>query len=207
MRVDEFDFVLPEDRIALRPAVPRDAARLLVVGSNGEISHRCVRDLPDVLRQGDCLVLNDTKVISARLRGRRIGRGERSPKVEIMLHKRISTDVFLAFARPARKLAEGDELLLGDSLVARVRRRSEGGEVEVQFALSGPELDGQIARQGEVPLPPYIAGKRPVDEQDRTDYQTLFARHVGRGHDLQERVVVAGVHVFLWENVVPVGVL
>ncbi|MGZ5935615.1 MAG: tRNA preQ1(34) S-adenosylmethionine ribosyltransferase-isomerase QueA [Rhizomicrobium sp.] len=179
MRVDEFDFVLPEDRIALRPAVPRDAARLLVVGPKGEFSHRFVRDLPDLLHQGDCLVLNDTKVIAARLRGHRVGRGVASPKVEMLLHKRISADAFLAFARPARKLAAGDELVLGNSLVAHVRRRGEGGEVDVQFELSGPELDGEIARQGEVPLPPYITGKRQTDEQDRADYQTLFARHGG----------------------------
>ena len=179
MRVDEFDFVLPQDRIALRPEVPRDAARLLVVDPGGQLSHHLVRNLPDLLQQGDCLVLNDTKVISARLRGQRIGRRETSPKLEIMLHKRVSADTFLAFARPVRKLVEGDKLLLGRSLVSHVRRRNEGGEVEVQFELSGAELDREIASQGEVPLPPYIAGKREADEQDRSDYQTLFARHAG----------------------------
>jgi len=179
MRVDAFDFELPEDRIALRPAVPRDSARLLVVDPKGKVSHRVVRDLPDLLQRGDCLVVNDTKVISARLHGHRIGRGDASPKVEIMLHKRLSPDAFLAFARPARKLAEGDALLLGTSLAAHVRTRGEAGEVEVQFALSDPVLDAQIALQGEVPLPPYIAGKRRTDERDRTDYQTVFARHDG----------------------------
>lgn len=179
MRIDAFDFVLPPDRIALRPLSPRDAARLLVVDPHGRITHMHVRDLPDLLSAGDRLVLNDTRVISARLRGHRVGRGTSSPKMEVLLHKRVSPDVFLAFARPAKKLAEGDELELGSSLVAQVQRRLDGGELELCFALSGTELDAQIAIQGEVPLPPYIAGKRPADERDRTDYQTVFARHDG----------------------------
>jgi S-adenosylmethionine:tRNA ribosyltransferase-isomerase len=179
MRVDAFDFELPEDRIALRPAAPRDSARLLVVGPTGELLHRSVRDLPELLRRGDSVVLNDTKVISARLRGHRVGRGAASAKVEIMLHKRVSADSFLAFARPVRKLDEGDELMLGVSMAARVVRRGEAGEVQVAFARSGAELDAQISTEGEVPLPPYIAGKRKTDEQDRFDYQTMFARHDG----------------------------
>jgi S-adenosylmethionine:tRNA ribosyltransferase-isomerase len=179
MRVDAFDFELPEDRIALRPAAPRDSARLLVVGPTGELLHRSVRDLPELLRRGDSVVFNDTKVISARLRGRRVGRGAASAKVEIMLHKRVSADSFLAFARPVRKLDEGDELMLGVSMAARVVRRGEAGEVQVAFARSGAELDAQISTEGEVPLPPYIAGKRKTDEQDRFDYQTMFARHDG----------------------------
>jgi S-adenosylmethionine:tRNA ribosyltransferase-isomerase len=179
MRVDHFDFDLPEDRIALRPAVPRDSARMLVVHPEGRLEHRTVRDLPDLLRKGDCLVLNDTKVISARLRGYRVGRGTAAPKLEIMLHKRIGANRFLAFARPARKLAEGDELRLGNALIARVVQRGEGGEIEVEFQISGAALDGAIAREGEVPLPPYIAGKRPTDIRDLNDYQTVFARHEG----------------------------
>jgi S-adenosylmethionine:tRNA ribosyltransferase-isomerase len=179
MRVDAFDFELPEDRIALRPAVPRDSARLLVVDQMGGLSHSVIRDLPDLFQRGDCLVVNDTKVISARLHGHRVGRGDASPKIEIMLHKRLSPDAFRAFARPARKLSEGDTLLLGASLAANVRAKGEAGEVELQFALSGAGLDAQIALQGEVPLPPYIAGKRRSDERDRTDYQTVFARHEG----------------------------
>lgn len=178
MRVDQFDFVLPEERIALRPASPRDSARLLVVDSQGAFSHRMVRDLPDLLSRGDQLVLNDTKVIAARLRGLRVGRAQ-SAKIEVLLHKRLSANDFRAFARPARKLAEGDQLLLGHSLIAQVRRRYDAGEIEVQFALSGVELDREIAEQGEVPLPPYIVGKRSADKRDRLDYQTTFARQEG----------------------------
>src|SRR5258706_4312961 len=179
MRVDQFDFVLPEERIALRPAVPRDSARLLVVDSKGAFSHRTIRDLPGLLLPGDCLVLNDTRVIHARLRGTRIGRGSVAAKIEVLLHKRLSADEFRAFARPARKLVEGDQLSLGHSLVAWVRRRYDAGEIEVQFALSGAELDREIAEQGEVPLPPYISGKRAADARDRLDYQTIFARQDG----------------------------
>src|SRR5271165_4555269 len=103
MRVDQFDFDLPEERIALRPASPRDSARMLVVHADGSLQHARVRDLPEFLRAGDALVLNDTKVIPARLRGHRIGRGEAEPKIELMLHRRMDADRFLAFARPARK--------------------------------------------------------------------------------------------------------
>jgi len=179
MRVDAFNFVLPEDRIALRPATPRDSARLLVVAPDGSRSHRQVSDLPELLRSGDCLVLNDTKVIRARLRGRRIGRGATEPRVEVLLLKRLSPDSFLAFARPARKITAGDELRLGRSLTGHVLRRRDAGEIEVRFALTGGELDARIASEGEVPLPPYIAGRRAVDEQDQSDYQTIFARRNG----------------------------
>src|SRR5580765_5743775 len=117
MRVDQFDFDLPEDLIALRPAEPRDSARMLVVGADGALAHANVRDLPDFLRAGDALVLNDTKVFPARLRGVRLARAENpnTPKIEIMLHKRLAADCFLAFARPARKLETGDRLLLGQT--------------------------------------------------------------------------------------------
>ena len=179
MRVDAFDFTLPSERIALRPIVPRDAARLLVIGQNGACFHMLVRDLPDLLRPGDELVLNDTKVISARLRGYRTGRGTASAKIEVLLHKRLSPDTFLAFARPAKRLAEGDELKLGRSLSARVTERGEAGEIRLRFSVSGSDLDAEIAVQGEVPLPPYIAGKRAIDARDRDDYQTVYARHEG----------------------------
>jgi len=179
MRVDQFDFELPEDLIALRPASPRDSARLLVVSPDGSLSHHLVRDLPSLLENGDALVLNDTKVISARLRGVRAGRGDTMPKIEIMLHRRTAPNSFLAFARPARKLAEGDMLILGEGLIARVKQVLDAGEVEVRFDLSGATLDAAIASQGEVPLPPYIAGKRKWDERDRADYQTVFAAHEG----------------------------
>lgn len=190
MDVGLFDFDLPEDRIALRPASPRDAARLLVVRPDAPepLQDRGIRDLVSLLEPGDALVLNDTRVIPSRLRGRRF-RGADSARVEIMLHKRESEDRWLAFARPAKKLALGETVVFdleGASnacelgrLRAEVTAKSEGGEVELQFSLTGAYLDEAIARLGELPLPPYIAGKRPTDGADTTDYQTNFARKDG----------------------------
>jgi S-adenosylmethionine:tRNA ribosyltransferase-isomerase len=178
MRVDQFDFDLPEERIALRPASPRDSARLLVVHADGTRGHAHMRDLPRFLESGDALVLNDTRVIPARLRGVRAGRAGTEPKIEVTLHKRTAPDRYLAFARPARKLLQGDRVQLGP-LSADVARKGEAGEIELRFALSGAALDQAIAESGEVPLPPYIAGKRAVDAQDAVDYQTIFARDRG----------------------------
>ncbi len=182
MDVAQFDFELPEELIALRPASPRDAARLLVVHEDGRFEHAQVRDLPGFLRTGDCLVVNDTKVIPARLHGRRAPRpgvaGE-GPKIEVTLHKRTAPDRFLAFAKPARKLAVGDAIRLGETMDAVVAARGEGGEVELAFALNGARLDAAIAREGEMPLPPYIAGKRKPDARDVADYQTMFANEPG----------------------------
>jgi S-adenosylmethionine:tRNA ribosyltransferase-isomerase len=178
MDVSLFDFELPEARIALRPASPRDSARMLVVHKDGRLEHAHVRDLPNYLHCGDTLVVNDTSVIPARLHGRRLARvgiGGEGAKIELMLHKRIAADRFLAFARPAKKLAAGDRLRMGQTLSAVVIARQDGGEVEVKFACGGAELDEAIAQQGETPLPPYIAGKRKADERDAKDYQTMFA--------------------------------
>lgn len=179
MRVDQFDFHLPEELIALHPAAPRDAARLLVVAADGALTHARVRDLPQFLRAGDVLVANDTRVIAARLRGRRVGRGEAEPKIEVLLHRRIAADTYLAFARPARKIAVGDRLRLGETLEAAATACGEGGEVEIKFALQGAALDVAIAQQGEVPLPPYISAKRALEARDAADYQTMFAAHDG----------------------------
>ena len=178
MDVSLFDFDLPEDLIALRPASPRDSARLLVVDADGNLTHAQARDLPKFLNTGDALVLNDTKVIPARLRGVRLARADvaTTPKIEVTLHKRIAEDRYLAFAKPARKLEPGDGLLLGRSIEAAVAARNDGGEVELKFALGGATLDAAIAAQGEIPLPPYIAGKRKPDARDASDYQTTFAR-------------------------------
>jgi S-adenosylmethionine:tRNA ribosyltransferase-isomerase len=188
MRVDLFDFDLPEDRVALRPAEPRDAARLLVVRHGQELDDRTVRDLPDLLRPGDVLVLNDTKVIPSRLYGLR-ARGEAVARVEIMLHKREGAERWRAFARPAKKLAAGDRIRFGEdsesmacllaSLDAEVEAKGEGGEVLLRFAFAGPALDEAVARLGEMPLPPYIEGRRPADERDRSDYQTVYATEEG----------------------------
>lgn len=190
MDVALFDFDLPEDRIALRPASPRDAARLLVVKPDAPspFEDRGIRDLVELLQPGDALVLNDTRVIPSRLYGRRY-RGETSARIEIMLHKRESADRWLAFARPAKKLSVGETITFGDDsesiacelgrLQAEVVAKGEGGEVELRFAFSGPVLDEAIARFGELPLPPYIAGKRATDEADAQDYQTMHAREDG----------------------------
>ncbi|MGH6871589.1 MAG: tRNA preQ1(34) S-adenosylmethionine ribosyltransferase-isomerase QueA [Rhizomicrobium sp.] len=182
MDVALFDFNLPEDLIALRPAAPRDSARMMVVHAEGRVEHRYVRDLPEYLGAGDALVMNDTKVIPARLRGRRlprIGGAGSGPTVEVLLHKRVAHNRFAAFARPARKLSPGDLLILGRTLDAAVSARGEAGEIELEFDLSGAALDAAIAREGEVPLPPYIAGKRKADARDAADYQTIFAAHEG----------------------------
>ena len=190
MRVDLFDFDLPEERIALRPASPRDAARMLVVrpGEEPPLDDRTVRDLPDLLRPGDVLVVNDTRVIPARLWGLRT-RGEAAARVEILLHKREGAERWRAFARPAKRLAVGDRIRFGEdsestacllaSLDAEVEARGEGGEVTLRFAFAGPALDEAVARLGEMPLPPYIAGKRAADERDRSDYQTVYAVEEG----------------------------
>lgn len=181
MDVARFDFDLPDSLIALRPAVPRGAARLLVVQENGRLQHALVDEFAGFLRQGDALALNDTMVIPARLKGQRQPRSEGGlpAKIELLLHRRLAPDRWRAFARPARKLVQGDALRLGHSLQAKVIGHVSGSEVDVAFALSGGELDAAIAREGEMPLPPYIAGKRAVDEQDRRDYQTVFAREPG----------------------------
>jgi len=177
MDVSLFDFELPSARIALRPASPRDSARLMVVEADGRISHRTIRDLPDYLRAGDALLVNDTKVIPARLYGQRL-RASGPAKIEVLLHRRLAGDRFSVLARPARKLAVGDKLVFGN-MQAQVAARGDNGEAELQFALFGAALDAAIAAQGEMPLPPYIAGKRKADARDVCDYQTLFARTDG----------------------------
>jgi S-adenosylmethionine:tRNA ribosyltransferase-isomerase len=188
MRTDLFDFDLPQDRIALRPASPRDAARLLVVrpGAAPETEDRVVRDLPDLLRPGDQLVVNDTKVIPAALRGRRIGRPT-EPKIEATLIKRLDGARWQALVKPAKKLSVGDVVRFGEEgkvcflgqLDATVEHKGERGEITLSFAFHGPVLDQAIEERGDMPLPPYIAARREPDEQDRADYQTLFACHEG----------------------------
>src|SRR5216683_1961535 len=188
MRTDLFDFDLPQDRIALRPKNPRDAARLLVVrsGANPETEDRTVRDLPDLLRPGDQLVVNDTKVIPAALHGRRLGRAT-EPRIEATLIKRLDGSRWRALVKPAKKLAAGDVIRFGEEgkvcflgqLDATVEEKGERGEVTLSFAFHGPVLDQAIAERGDMPLPPYIASRRPPDDRDRDDYQTMFAREEG----------------------------
>ena len=192
MRTDLFDFDLPEDRIALRPAVPRDAARLLVVrpGAAGECEDKSLRDLPALLRPGDAIVVNDTKVFPAHLSGRRIGRGEHEPAIAATLIKRLDGSRFRALVKPAKRLAVGDVVRFGgqgrvcflDQLDARIEDKgqgSEGGEVTLSFSFTGAVLDQALAERGDMPLPPYISSRRAVDDRDRTDYQTRFAREEG----------------------------
>ena len=184
MRVDAFDFELPERLIALRPAEPRERARLLYVRPDAPdpFGDRTVADLPDLLRPGDLLVLNDTKVIPARLTGRRTGRDGSAPKIEVMLHKRLGPVTWACFARPARKLAAGDRLTFeggGAALEADVEAKGEGGEVTLAFDCRLEDFEARLIQTGVMPLPPYIAGKRAPDEQDLTDYQTVFAREPG----------------------------
>ena len=189
MRTELFDFELPPDRIALRPVAPRDAARLLVVrpGGTPELEDRQVRDLPDLLRRGDALVVNDSKVIPARLRGRRIGRGAMEPAIEATLHRRLDGSRWRALVKPAKRLAAGDVVRFGDEgrvcflgqLDATVEAKGEGGEVTLAFAFHGPVLDQAVDERGAMPLPPYIAARRAPDERDRIDYQTMFAQTEG----------------------------
>jgi S-adenosylmethionine:tRNA ribosyltransferase-isomerase len=189
MRTDLFDFELPAERIALRPTSPRDAARLLVVrpGAAPEFEDLKVCDLPDLLRAGDALVVNDTKVIPARLTGRRIGRGDREPAIEATLHRRLDGARWRAFVKPAKRLAPGDVIRFGaegrvcllGQLDATVEHKGEGGEVTLAFAFHGAVLDQALDERGRMPLPPYIASRREVDERDRADYQTMFAQQEG----------------------------
>ncbi|MEW6633350.1 MAG: tRNA preQ1(34) S-adenosylmethionine ribosyltransferase-isomerase QueA [Pseudomonadota bacterium] len=186
MRVDLFDFDLPDERIALRPAEPRDSARMLVVKPGAGLEDRIVRDLPSLLKAGDVLVFNDTKVIPAQLKGVR-KRGEATAQVEATLHMRVAPDRWQAFMRPGKRIAAGDRIHFGHDgnscflgqLDATVIEKGEAGEVLLGFDLSGPFLDEALHAVGHIPLPPYIASKRDDDERDRSDYQTIYAREEG----------------------------
>jgi S-adenosylmethionine:tRNA ribosyltransferase-isomerase len=187
MQLADFDFDLPEDLIALRPANPRDSARLLLVEPGGKLADHRVSDLVELLQPGDVLVLNDTRVLPARLKGCRWRDGA-SVAVEATLHRRLAPDRWTAFMRPGKRLAAGDRVSFGEShdracmlgaLDATVVEKGEGGEIVLAFDLSGPDLDAAIVERGAMPLPPYIAAKRPEDERDRLDYQTVYAQETG----------------------------
>jgi S-adenosylmethionine:tRNA ribosyltransferase-isomerase len=187
MQLADFDFDLPEDRIALRPAIPRDSARLLAVAPGQPLRDLTVADLPGELRAGDVLVLNDTKVIPARLKGVRHRDGSQVA-VEATLHRRLAPHRWTAFMRPGKRLALGDRVVFGESndracllgaLDATVAEKGEGGELTLSFDLSGADLDAAIAERGFMPLPPYIAAKRAEDARDRADYQTVYAAEDG----------------------------
>jgi S-adenosylmethionine:tRNA ribosyltransferase-isomerase len=187
MRVDLFDFDLPPERIALHPVEPRDSARMLVVRPGQAPDDRAVTDLVELLAPGDVLVVNDTRVIPAELRGMRL-RGEFRAEVSFNLHKRLDPARWAAFARPAKRLKPGDRLVFGDAtdracalteLAAEVESVGEGGEVVLAFALYGAYLDEAIKAHGAMPLPPYIGARRAVEERDLVDYQTIYAREDG----------------------------
>jgi S-adenosylmethionine:tRNA ribosyltransferase-isomerase len=172
MKLSAFDFELPREAIAQRPAEPRDAARLLVI--RDALTDRLVRDLPDLLNPGDLLVVNDTRVIPARLFGTR-----GAAAVEATLHKRMGVGVWAAFVRGAKRLKDGDEITFGDGFAATVTGRGEGGTVLLDFARSDTDLLAALADHGHMPLPPYIARSEGPDRQDSDDYQTMFAEKNG----------------------------
>jgi len=188
LRTDLFDYHLPEALIALRPVAPRDAARLLIVDPAKEppIADRMVLDLPQLLRPGDALVFNDTKVIPAELDGVRWRPGG-AARVAVTLIERLGPERWKALARPAKRLKPGDRILFGADnetcltgrIAATVEARGEEGEVTLVFELAGATLDQAIHALGSMPLPPYIASRRPADAQDLSDYQTVFAREEG----------------------------
>ena len=180
MKLSDFDFDLPERLIATRPARPRTSARLLV--ADGDITRDLsVSDLPDVLRAGDRLVLNDTKVIPARLFGHRhrdSAQGAVSARIEATLLEPRADGAWMALVKPLKKLKIGEEVVFSDDLSATLTDKVEGAAI-LQFNLRGDDFDAALAQAGAMPLPPYIAAKRPADAQDKQDYQTVFAQHLG----------------------------
>jgi len=177
MRVNEFDYDLPADRIALHPVEPRDAAQMHVVSPDGSLADARVTDLANILRAGDVLVVNDTRVIPAELTGMRV-RGDSRRRVSFNLHKRVDERQWLAFARPAKLLNLDDRLELGRGrrkLEAVVAGKGEAGEVTLRFEFSGARLDEAIKANGAMPLPPYIGSRRDPEERDALDYQTVYA--------------------------------
>ncbi|MCY1127904.1 tRNA preQ1(34) S-adenosylmethionine ribosyltransferase-isomerase QueA [Frigidibacter sp. RF13] len=180
MKLSDFDFDLPEGLIATRPARPRTAARLLLATGDA-IADRHVRDLVDILRPGDRLVLNDTRVIPARLSGERhrtTGQGEAVAKVEVTLLEPRPHGRWAALAKPLRKLKEGEDIRFSATLSARVEAIADG-QMEIAFNMTGADFDAALAEAGDMPLPPYIAALRAPDAQDREDYQTVWARKAG----------------------------
>jgi S-adenosylmethionine:tRNA ribosyltransferase-isomerase len=176
MKLDDFDFALPERLIATRPARPRTAARILVVRPDA-LEDRHVFDLPDLLRAGDRLVLNNTRVIPARLSGVR-RRGGALARVEVTLMEPAAAGGWRALARPLRKVAVGERVEFAPDLAATVAAKS-AGDLRLVFDLEGDAFQAALARAGVMPLPPYIAARRAPDAQDHDDYQTVFARHAG----------------------------
>jgi len=180
MKLSDFDFDLPDDLIATRPARPRTSARMLVVHGD-DMRDKTVADLPDVLQAGDRLVLNDTKVIPARLFGlrhRESAQGKVAAKIEVTLLEPQAGGDWMALVKPLKKLKVGEDVVFSDALSATLIDKPEGTAI-LRFNLTGDDFDAALAEAGAMPLPPYIAAKRPADAQDKQDYQTVFARHKG----------------------------
>ena len=177
MRVDLFDFDLPAESIALRPAEPRDAAKMLCV-SGGAITDQIIRALPGQLRAGDCLIFNDTRVIPAQLEGVRRNPAGAGARIGATLHKRLSLRQWQAFIRNGKRLAIGDEIDFGEDVAAVSTERHDDGSWTLDFQGTEP-VEVLLERAGRMPLPPYIAGKRPADARDLADYQTMFATRDG----------------------------
>ena len=181
MRVDLFDFELPEEAIALRPARPRDSARLLHVPTAGALGDLIVCDAPKLFRAGDLLVFNDTRVIPAALKAVRPSRDPQGPVVHVSLNliERLGGDRWRALGKPGKRLKAGDGLFFDDGLFATIEAKGEEGDLTLRFDRAGAALDAAIAKIGAPPLPPYIAGKRATDAEDRADYQTIYAAKDG----------------------------
>lgn len=180
MKLSDFDFDLPEELIATRPASPRSSARMLLAEA-GTIADRIVNQLPDILRPTDRLVLNDTKVIPARLFGVRRRSGEAGPseaRIEVTLLEPQADGTWTALVKPLKKLKDGESVVFSADLTATLERRSDG-QARLRFNLIGDDFDAALAEAGAMPLPPYIAAKRPADDQDKEDYQTVWARNLG----------------------------
>ncbi len=204
MKLDAFDYTLPSEMIAKYPAEPREAARLLDLSCNGLID-RQVGDLPSLLRAGDVLVINNTKVIPARLRGKR-----GAASISVTLHKRVSDHIWRVFAKPAKKCRIDDIIVFADDFVAMVRGRGVGGDLELGFinpsngaALTRFQFDACLDRYGSMPLPPYIARPNGAEDRDKKDYQTMFAEHRGA-----VAAPTAGLHFTdsIAKNIVTAGV-
>lgn len=182
MKLAAFDFELPDEAIALRPAIPRDSARLLQVGQNGALTDHHVFDLPSLIEPGDILVINDTKVFPAALTAIRKARpvgGGGDVAITVNLHQSVDDRTWRAFVKPAKRLKVGDIIYFSASLTAMVLDKRDGGDVSMEFNLSAGDLMRAVQAHGEVPLPPYIARQRAVDAQDRRDYQTIYANSSG----------------------------
>ncbi|HEX5322071.1 MAG TPA: tRNA preQ1(34) S-adenosylmethionine ribosyltransferase-isomerase QueA [Stellaceae bacterium] len=174
MRLDDFDYELPRELIAAHPVEPREAARLLTIPAHGDFADRHIADLPELLRPGDLLVFNDTKVIPARLVGRR---GE--ARVEATLHRDLGGGAWRAFVKGARRIRPGDRVVFAEDFAARVAEKHEEGDVSLAFDLEGEAFHAALRRYGAMPLPPYIPRPEGPDRRDVADYQTMFARRDG----------------------------